>query len=235
MRSLLFVMLAACAEHGQSPGMSDASFGDGRPFGDAFDPCKGAGVFLTGELIDWDSSPAAFLGVFDAKLSVPGDPTPIFSTPPNGRLDTCVPAADPLKFDVDAPVGYLDGTMVVNQEALRSLLPLSLRSIKATRAATFFTERGLTFDASKAQVVVFFAGDRGGVSLDRAHGTAQAGNDDGTPGTFTWSPGDTGRYVLFPNVDATQATGTITSPSLPLAVPLAPGKLTLVAISFVFI
>jgi hypothetical protein len=233
MRSLLLVMLAACTDHGQSPGMSDASR-DGMSPMDVADPCPG-GMHLTGELIDWDSPIGGFMGVFDAKLFTPGNPTPILSTPPNGRMDTCVPTANPLRLDVDAPTDYLDGTMVIQPEALASLRPLSFRSIKMARASSFFAERGLTFDPNRAQVVVFLAGDRAQIALDRPHGTAQAGNDDGSPGNFVWSVGDTGRYVLFPNVDTAQATGMISGPLPAMAVPLAPGKLTLVAVSFVFI
>lgn len=232
---ILFVLLAlAACEHGKSPAMADGG-GDGPLVGDSFDPCKGAGVFLTGELVDWDSSATAFAGVAGAKLSAPGNPTPIVTTPPNGRLDACVPDANPLRFDVDAPSDYLDGALVIERAAVRSLHPLSLRSLKAARVGAFFTDRGLVFNPDRAQVVVFLAGDRSSITLDRAHGPAQAGNDDAQPGTVVWSAGDVGRYVVFPNVDVTQATGTIKTPMSNVSVPLAAGKLTLVAVSFVFI
>ena len=216
--------------------MSDASVApDGPQLADAPEVCPGGGVFLSGELVDWDSTNASFLGVFDAKVSLPGSLMPLLSTPPNGRIETCVPAASPLRFDLDAPADYLDGTLVIQREAIASLHPLSLRSIKLARASSFFTSRGLTFDPNRAQVVVFLAGDRSQVTLDRAHDAAQSGSDDTQPGTFVWTAGDTGRYVLFPNVDATLPTATVTGVAQPLSVPIAPGKLTLVATSIIFI
>jgi hypothetical protein len=213
--------------------MSDAS--DGPRLVDAPAVCPGGGVFVSGDLVDWDSTSASFLGVFDAKLSLPGSSMPLLSTPPNGRIETCVPAVFPLRFDLDAPADYLDGTLVIQREALTSLRPLNLRSITLARAGSFFTGRGLTFDPNRAQVVVFLAGDLAQVALDRAHDAVQAGNDGAQPGTVVWTAGDTGRYVLFPNVDTAQPTAMLTGLAVPLSVPLAPGKLTLVAISFVFI
>jgi len=234
MRSLVLVMLAACGGHGQSPGMGDGGPSDGGPLGDA-SPCANGDVFLGGELVDWDSPDPTFLGVFMAKLSVSGLPGTILSTPPNGRLDVCVPQADPLRLDVDGPDDYLDGFMVVARDALQSLHPISMRDITMTRALSFYTEQGLVFDPNKAHVLVFLAGDRSTITLDRAHGAPQAGNDDALPDTFVWTAGDSGRYVLFPNVDVTQPTGTIRDPLASHVVPLVAGKLTMVAVSFIFI
>lgn len=231
MRSLVLGLLVACGGGGHSQMIDAAPDTPDTP--DAFDPCTGGQVFLSGEMLDWDSSNATFKGVFMAKISVDG--TQVLSTPPNGRLDVCVPPADPLVLDVDAPTDYLDGTMIVEREAITSLHPISFRGITATRAGTFFTERGLTFDANKAQVLVFLAGDRSSITLDRAHDATQTASDDASPGDFVWAAGDSGRYVLFPNVDPAQATATVTDPSGAQVVPIAAGKLTLVAVSFVFI
>ena len=230
-QALFVVAVAACGGDQQMSTMSDSRTDDG-PLADATGDC----VTLSAELVDWDSSTSAFQGVSGAKLSAAGNPTVILVTPPNGRIDACVPAADPIRLDVDAPGDYLDGSMVVPRSALTGLYPISFRGITTARADTFFTERGLTYDPSKAQVLVFAAGDRAPVSLDRAHDPAQAGNDDAQAGTFVWSVSDSGRYILFPNVDVTQATGTITGDRLgPVVIPLAAGKLTVIAVTVIFV
>ncbi|MBX3157083.1 MAG: hypothetical protein KF773_13995 [Deltaproteobacteria bacterium] len=201
---------------------------------DAFDPCFPMGVFLRGELVELDSTLAAFRGVNGATLTLPGDPTPLVTTPPNGRLDTCVPPSEPLRFDVHAPTGFLGGSLVMPRDTLQSLRFLSFRSMTTARAASFYSERGLAFDATKAHVLVFLSSDVTTVTLDRPHGAAQAGNDGVQPGTFVWSASSTGRYVLFPNVDVSQPTGRVDAgPSL--SVPLVAGELTLAAISVVFL
>lgn len=207
---------------------------DGRVIPDAFNPC-GNELFVAGELIDWDSTASAFLGVFGAEVSLQGDPAVSISTPPNGRLELCAPKVDPLEFDVDAPPDYLDGTLYIEGEALDAFRQLSFRTITSARASTFYAERGLTFDPARGHVVVFLAGDRAGLTLDRPHGTTQAGNEDNN-GDITWTAGDGGRYVLFPNVDVTQPTATITGDtSGPHTVPVAAGALTLAGVFFVFL
>jgi len=233
MRTCL-LLLAACGGGSSQP---DANVRDKDAAIDApadASPC-GSDTFFTGELIDWDSTDSAFLGVNAARVSVQGMPAISTTTPPNGRLELCVPTVPLLRFDVDAPAGYLDGTAYVEREALGGGLAISLRSITTTRTASFYTERGLTFDPARAHVLVFLAGDRSTLTLDRPHDAAQTANDD-VPGTFTWAAGAGGRYVLFPNVSVAQATGIITGDtSGPHTIALAAGQLSLVAISFVFL
>ncbi len=225
------LVLAACVGHGSTP-LVDAS--DGDAIGDA--GC-GAESLISGELIDWDSSTASFLGVSGATVTLVGDPTITTTTPTDGSIDLCARPDRPLAFTVDGPIDYLDGTLTIDRDVLiEPGVPLSLRTITTTRAATFFTEHSLTFDAGSAQIVVLLTGDRTGLTLDRTHDTTQAANDDASPGTFTWTAGNTGRYVLFPNVQVSGSTATIAGdPKGPIVVPIEVGKLSLVAISFVFL
>jgi hypothetical protein len=233
----LTLLLAACGEHGSSSGIDGKPLDGGlQPLPDAFDPCTGGDLFLTGELLDFDSSATSFVGLNGALLTLPGDPLVLHTTPPNGRLDSCIPGPDPIQLRYDAPGAFLDGSIVVVREARNSSHTISFRGITSTRAASFYAEHGLTFDATKAQLLVFMAGDPSSVSLDRPHGAALSGNESqGLPGTVVWSPGEGGRMILFPNVDATLSTGLLTGGSLPLAVPLAANELTLVAVSVIFI
>lgn len=231
MRSLLvLVALAACNEHGQSPNRADAHTDSTVP------ACAGTDVLVTGEIVDVDSSSVAFIGVSGATLSLVATPTTILtSTLPDGRFETCVRAPDPLVFSYDAPGDFLDGAMVITRGARGGLHPISFRGITMARAISFYASHGLAFDASKAHVLVFMAGDRSQVTLDRPHAAAQAGDDEGHAGSVAWSPGDSGRYILFPNVDITAPSGSIVGDQGgPVNVPLAAGKLTLVAISLVF-
>jgi hypothetical protein len=82
---------------------------------------------------------------------------------------------------------------------------------------------------------VFHTGDGIGLSLSRAHDPALAGNDHDRDGAFTWAAGQDGRYVLFPNVDVSSPTVTLLGDVTtgPHEIPVAAGKLTLVAIVFV--
>lgn len=199
-------------------------------------PCA-TGRYVSGELVDIDSSTASLAGVHNAVFTQRGG-SATDTTSPNGRFEICVPATTTYLFDVDAPGDRLDAIAYLDVRALDliDVRPISLRTMSATRAATFYAERGLTFDASKAHVLVFLAGDRSNLTLQGAsHGTVQGGNDDGTPGTYTWSLGQ-GRYVLFPNVDATPGSvSLIGDPAGQHAVPVEAGTITLVALAWFFL
>ena len=223
-------LLAVCTGCGDdNPARPDAA-GDAAADAPAdAGPC-GAERFVTGELVDLDSSAGQFMGVFNARFSVEGMPARASTTAPNGRFELCAPAATAMHFDVDAPADYLDGKAYVEAEALGGR-PLSFRAFTQLRASMLYT-----FDPTRGHILVFLAGDRAGLTLSRPHAPPFAGNDDASPGTFTWTSGSSGRYVLFPNVDASSPTVTLTGDlSGPHTIPVLAGKLTLVAISFVFL
>jgi hypothetical protein len=180
--------------------------------------------------VDFDSTLAQLKGVFGAKLTVQGMPARTATTAPNGRFELCAPAGiGPMLFDLDAPGAYLDGKVYIEEAALGGR-PLSFRGLTQARASALYT-----FDASRGHVLVFLAGDRSSLTLSGAHGPPLAGNGDDAAGAYTWTPGDVGRYVLFPNVAVTSPTVTLTGDiSGPHVIPVAAGTLTLVAISFVF-
>ncbi|HEY5933376.1 MAG TPA: hypothetical protein VIU61_02000 [Kofleriaceae bacterium] len=188
---------------------------------------------LTGELIDWDSTTTAFMGIAGATVSLEGGATGD-PTPPNGRWELCA-SGDPIRLVIETPGTYVDALGYVENTA-SGARALSLRSFTAARAETFYSERGLGYDPALAHVLVFFSGDRFELALDRAHAAPQAANDDDGDGAFTWSDGPVGSYVLFPNVAVTQPTGTFTGDgSGPHTIPLVAGKLTIAAIHHVFL
>lgn len=229
---MIVAALVCCAAAGCEGGggaTPDAS-PDAAPDAPADAGRCGADRFVTGELVDFDSSRAQFKGVFNARFTVEGMPARSSMTAPNGRFELCVPAASALVLDVDAPADYLDGTAYIEAEALGGR-PLSFRAYTQLRGSQLYS-----FDATRGHVLVFLAGDRATLTLNRPHGQPLAGNDDDNDGAFTWAPGSAGRYVLFPNVDVSSPTITLGGDlSGPHSIPVAAGKLSLVAISFVFL
>lgn len=206
-------------------------------------PC-GTNRFIGAELLDWDSSSGAFLGVEAATFTQRGG-TATTTTPPNGRVEMCVGTTTSFLFDVDvASPAYLDAIAYFDLEAIVGSGPsdqrIRFRGITAARAATFYTERSLVFDATKAHVLVYLAGDVSNISLDRAHGTPQLGAYNASTESITWTTGSSGasasKYVLFPNVDAASPSGVIEGDLQgDHSIPLEAGKLTLVGISWVFL
>lgn len=226
--ALLSIMTACLGcDGGGGPAAPDAP-SDAAPDAAGAGQC-GTDQFVTGELVDLDSTNAQLMGVFGARLSVPGMPARSSTTAPDGRFQLCVPAAATITLDVDAPGAYLDGPAYLEAEALAGR-PLSFRAFTAARAASLYT-----YDPARGHVLVYLAGDRSDLTLSRAHGPALAGNDDDNDGAYAWAPGTAGRYVLFPNVDVTAPTITLGGDiSGPHQIPVAAGKLTLVAIYFVY-
>ena len=226
MRSLLLIALVGC-EHGQTPPGSDGSLSDGGTTGCLPD------LLIEGELIDWDSSDAAFQGVFGATLTQVGNPSVTLTTAPNGRLSLCAGRADPFLFTVAAGADdHLSGTLTIEPNVvLGAFRPLSFRILIPVRAATFFDEQGLTFDPDAAQIVVLQTGDRAELTLSGTHDPTQAGDD--STGAITWSAGASGRYVLFPNVTPGANVQLAGDPLGPRPILAVAGEVSLVAINFV--
>jgi hypothetical protein len=167
------------------------------------------------------------------------------TTPPNGRVEICVGTTTSYIFDIDvASATYLDAIAYFDLESIVGSAfadgRIRFRGITAARAATFYTERSLVYDATKAHVLVYLAGDVSNISLDRAHGIPQLGMYNASTDTIAWTTGSTGenasKYVLFPNVDAASPSGVIEGDlGGDHSIPLEAGKLTLVGISWVFL
>jgi hypothetical protein len=190
-------------------------------------PC-GADRFVTGELVDLDSSTSQLTGVFNARLTVEGMPGRTATTAPNGRFELCVPAGSAVTLDVDAPADYLDGKAYLEAELGGGTL--SFRAYTAQRGSMLYD-----FDPGRGHVLVFFTFDGAELSLDRAHDAPLAGNDHDRDGTFTWTAGRSGRYVLFPNVDVSSPTIQLNGDYAgPHTIPVSAGTLTLAAITIVY-
>ena len=194
-RAQIVAILASAACGGCS---DDANTPDGRPDGAADAPidsagaCAGAEPF-TGELIDADSSPTAFLGVFDALFAHRGEPGCTARTAPNGRFIMTLPAADAI-VDVDAPDPYLDGAVVLPLATAMVTDDYSFRALTEARAMELNFLLGQNYDNQLGMLMVWQAVDHDSFALTGAE--MPIGTEDGSD----WAPGNAARYILFTNV-----------------------------------
>jgi hypothetical protein len=207
----------------------DASTPDGRPDGavdaqpDAFVPVCTGPQELTGELIDFDSSPANFLGVFDAVFTLRGEPACTEHTAPNGRFILHVPTTDQV-VDVDAPDPYLDGALLVPRDTITTAgIVFSLRGVSLSRAMQLDPAQ----DAAHGLVAVNQSNIADVWTLTGAG--ASFDSEDGT----IWAAGNDQPYILFTSV----APGTQTLSGSGIAIgggdiPVVAGQITWVATSF---
>ena len=213
--SLSPLLSLGCTQYRNTPDAitaPDAVVVDSMPGADA--TTCGNNVLFTGETVDWDSTLDQFLGVFDAAWTVQSDTSLSVTSAPNGRFLLCVPNAARTVVTVTPPTAtnqYMSALVVagVNPQS-HTVVDASLRLFTAARALSFFSDNGLTFDPTKGQVLVFEAGDPIALSIDADHDQVLAATDAAHAGTFVWSAGSTGTYVLFPNVDLSTGMTTMT-------------------------
>jgi hypothetical protein len=226
---------AGCFDPGSGPSTHDAAVDSAIDSSIIVTGCGEQRRPVVGTLLELDSMTAQPMPVAGAHIIAGAAIDAAAFTAGDGGFALCVPAADPVVMELDAPAGYLDGTIYI--ESAYEDIDLTLRTLGEARAATFYAERSLTYQGSKAHVLALNQFDRGQLTLDRAHDAAQAGDDDGGGG-LAWSTTDEGRYVLFPNADTGAATATLSEPpALPDAikdhmVPIAAGKLTIAAVAW---
>lgn len=176
---------------------------------------------VTGEYIDWDSTPAMFRGILGATFTLRSDPTKTASTAPNGRFILCVPAADGI-IDITPMTGsdYIGGSLIVNKAVIQSGAMLSLRSFTTTRAADF------GFSATQAHVHVH---------IDGTSETASTAANAGVKKHFDngmWVDGNAGNDIYLGNVDPQGMTALTVTNSAKGAgsIPLTEGKFTYVTV-----
>ena len=212
--ALLVVLLAACSACGDDGGTS----ADAAPP----DPCAPL-MTLKGEYVDWDSGgTGGFLGIFGATYVVRSDASISKITPPNGRLEACIPAADGfIDITPASGSGYVAGTIVVNRAAFLAQPEQSYRSFKDTRAADF------GFSPSLAHVYVHVVGGSRTVTTAATPGTMQVLTGG------TWAPGNTGTDIYLGNIPVSAQTmltvtgGKVTGPT---TIPLSTGAFTYVTL-----
>lgn len=226
-----------------SPGVIDAAQTDSNLADAALDAdnsiCPGELLF-TGEYVDWDSGPDAFLGIPDAEISLVASPDTTARTAPNGRVILCVPpdlgtASFSFIQPMYLPLRYTTTAEILGKGAF------ALRGLTENRiAALHETELQVTRDATRALVLVAiqdFQSQELGIPVIGASASLGADHDGafvaGESGSY--GAGNTltnGLFVLFANVDAAEGTTTVTvtGPSGepctgPAAIEVAPGEL----------
>jgi hypothetical protein len=188
----------------------------------------GSLVRFTGEYVDWDSSSAAFCGIFGAQFQVEGGGAS-GTTAPNGRFDLCVPDGPMTLVDITPPVAQSQCTVPHASYALPAIAVANKAEILAGGS---WSGRGFVMgkqnpDPTKAQVFVHVNGTPPlVVALTAMHGATQARVND------TWAPGETGQEVFFPDVDPAGGLTTLSAGSAigTGMIPLVAGKMTIVSI-----
>src|SRR6185436_19211440 len=165
----------------------------------------GADLFFTGEIVDWDSN--GDCGVADAAVTVRGQPAQTDMSNFNGRFEVCVPQQAQTVVDVTPSLNASRCAMVggaypvrgvfIAEQAVIALneLSFSARAMTQARQDAMFSQIGESYNPASAQLVVHVAGTPRAVSITSSHATNQ--RYDGS----VWAEGNTGSYVLFPNVD----------------------------------
>jgi hypothetical protein len=227
-------LVAACSD--DSGGDIDAAV-DAESDLDATDappgPC-GADYQMTGEYVDWDSTNMDFDGVENATWTVIGDTARTATTAPNGRIIMCLSRASTVTIAVtqnetppDGP--YIEARFVADPAVLS--VPGGIFSSRGLQQATVDIEydaimSGMTFDTAKGHVLVYKRGAPTAVTLGAQASFVSDGVDDDT-----WESGNSGTFILFPNVPVNPSatlSGTFTGPT---TIPVEANHLTIVPIS----
>lgn len=217
---MLCLALGACG--GGDPAL------DGPP-PDVSNGACGSMLRFAGEYLDWDSGDANFCGIFGAEFAVQDSAARTDITPPNGRVELCIPDAAFVYVDITPPstesqcstppqLKYLmSGIAVLAKPALTAGATWSGRAFVTGRQAV---------DATKAHVLVHVIGTPRAVSIGAAHGEAQARVND------MWSVGNVSNDVFFPDVDPSGGTTTLVAGTIvgAVPVPLVAGKLTSITV-----
>jgi hypothetical protein len=226
--------LAACSACSgpQEPVFPDAPV-DARPpdAGDA-GRCPGE-LFFTGPYVDWDSTDAAFHGIAFSTFQIEGDTNPAHMdvASPNGRIEMCIPATGRSLIKVTSQAGdaHIPGHFIADAAVFAGGRTFAARGITPTRAASFFTAQGMTYDNTKADLLVEESGTPAALTLTGATAEKTLSSPDG----IAWSAGNSGAYVLFANVTVPSggATPHLAGPAIGAGdLPMQPGEMTMTTV-----
>lgn len=231
--SLLLLGLVACSDDVQGQD-GDVDAPTDAPV-DAVDAMGcGADFFLTGEYVDWDSTTTNFDGIEFVRWTVRGEPTRTVTTNPNGRVELClnpgVTSIISITQSIPQP-DYLPGVYVAEPTVFQppGLFFFATKGIRAARAQTFYNSLGLTYDETRAHVLVQKQGPAIALNLNLGGTSFAVDNSD----DLTWTAGNTGGLVLFANIEITATQATLSSPTAfvgPAMLPTEAGTLTITTI-----
>ncbi|HTJ42187.1 MAG TPA: hypothetical protein VL463_08825 [Kofleriaceae bacterium] len=187
--------------------------------------CAGE-LFLTGAYVDWDSTDASFHGVAFATFFL--DAQHMDQASPNGRIEMCIPATGRSNITVTSNAGdtHLPGRFVADPAVFANGRIFAARGITPVRAASFFTAQSLTYDDTKADLVVEQLGGPVALTLTGATAEATLTSNDG----IAWAAGADGKFVLFANVTVT-GTPHVEGPAIGAGdVPMSNGEWTMTTV-----
>lgn len=196
-----------------------------------------APLMFQGEYVDWDSSASAFCGIDMATYNAAGSSSTT-PTPPNGRLMVTMPVGV-TQIDLTPPdmpsqcvgsgSGVYDnpGVIALDPALVAAGVTYSTRSFTTDRRLSMFTALNLTYDPTKAMVLINVQGTASTPVIGAAHDPTAA--YDGT----SWGSGATGVYVFFPNVDTTESNTLLTATGYAgsAEIPVAAATFTYAAVS----
>jgi hypothetical protein len=160
-------------------------------------------------MVDWDSTDARFCGIAGATWTVRGDPTRTLTTPPNGRVQLCVPHRAQTVVDVTPPAGgspcpglfgmpmntyRLEAVAIAPEAVLAAGGLFSTRAMVESRMLSMAAQIGEPLAADHGQLFVHVTGAPHAVAISAGHAATQRFDGAG------WAAGDTGSDVFFPNV-----------------------------------
>lgn len=197
--ALVTLVSLGCGGCGGGDGDADARPIDADDADADPDGCSGAQPF-TGELIDFASTDADFLGVFDAVFTLRDETSCTATTAPNGRFVLQAPDHESV-FDVDAPDDYLDGIWPV------SVIPAPVTQSGRALTAADLSGLGVTLDPTRAQVMLSQTQSPVALTISGDQGPTFT-TEDGV----AWTAGNDLRYVLYTNVEVGDGTQALVDP-----------------------
>jgi hypothetical protein len=178
-------------------------------------------VAFYGELLDWGSIAGAFEGISGAAFSAGGESA---TSAPNGRVELCLPPGERHEVAVAAPEPYLDGTYVADADLFADgITSFSVHGATPEQLTAQYTDFGLAFDASKAQLLVEIKGTAGTPTLTGAAAASVRYLD----AAKVWQTSGPGTYALFLNVEPGTGTVALAGSDGGGSVPLAAGGWTM--------
>jgi hypothetical protein len=202
MRSLLALLLLCAACGGD----------DGPPIEGECKP----DLTVFGEFADLESLAGSFAGIGGAHWSVGEEGA---TSAPNGRIELCLAPEARNVVSVVAPAPYLSGVYVADRDVFAdgTVMFSQYGASAAQLGALYQTFGGLTYDATRAQLLVEVKGAPATPTLTGA----TAATTRYFTADRTWSATGPGSYVLFVNV--APGTGTIAVADESIEVPLTAG------------
>jgi hypothetical protein len=216
-RAVSSFVVAACIGCGSSPHIYIDAPLDAPLDAPPDSPVCPAASFYQGQYLDWASTQAAFCGIFGASFEVNGDSNVTWSTPPNGRIQICLPTTTTrTQIDITPPSAMspcdpspgsysttMPGITMADPAVIATGNNVSYRDFSTTVAA------GLELDVTDGYLFVDIVGSASAITLsEQPLAGAPVQYFDGTVWSTTMP--STLVSVFYPNLDPSSGSVTVT-------------------------